>query len=121
MEVGAVTRRSRQLRLAYSAPGPCRVALNLHDFPGMRAVLIARDPAGQAGSGTVRTLPHGSDEQGRVVLDLPPGEWIVEVRLERTPSRRLGDGLAMAGLALLPAGLLAIRLRRRRRGAPIRE
>ena len=101
-----VKRSSWRWRLAYDAARPEEVTLNLHDFPGWRARLI--DENGR-GLGEVR---HGHDDEGRIVLHLPAGRHVVEVRLERTPARRLGDGLGAAGAVLL-ASLLVVSAARR--------
>jgi hypothetical protein len=112
VEVTDLTRRTRCLRLAYRSGESSSVALNLHDFPGMRAGLVSDGEAAQP-------LSHRHDAEGRIVLDLPPGDHTVEVRLERTPPRRLGDGLTLAGLSLLPLWLVVSRLLARRRAASI--
>jgi len=112
VEVTDLTRRTRCLRLAYRSGESSSVALNLHDFPGMSAGLVSDGEAAQP-------LSHRHDAEGRVVLDLPPGDHTVEVRLERTPPRRLGDGLTLAGLSLLPLWLLVSRFLARRRAASI--
>jgi hypothetical protein len=88
-------RFSDGLAFAVAAGGPCRLRLNLHDFAGMTATLTTT-----AGS---RMVPHERDDAGRVMLDLPAGEERLEVRLRRTPVRRLADGLALLGWLLLPA------------------
>jgi hypothetical protein len=86
---------------------------------GDDANLLAAGEEGPADEGAARVLPHRRDAQGRIVLDLPPGTRTVEVRLERTPPRRLGDGLTLAGLGLLPLWLLVSRSLARRRPVPV--
>jgi len=100
-------RFSDGMALVVAADGPCRLRLNLHDFAGMTATLTTT-----AGS---RIVPHERDREGRVLVDLPAGEQHLEVRLRRTPIRRLADGLALLGWLLLPAGAAVSRFSRRRR------
>ena len=79
------------------------VALTLHDFPGWRARL------GPPGAAPKQPLPHRSDAEGRIVLDLPAGANLAELRFERTPDRLAADLLGLAGLVSI---LLAARSRR---------
>jgi hypothetical protein len=128
VHVTDLTRHSRGLRLSYGSGEPSSIVLNLHDFPGMEARLADAGaepsttedgedrPAGGQGGGA---LAHRHDAEGRIVLDLPPGEHVVEVSLERTPPRRLGDGLTLAALSLLPLWLVVTRFLARRRSSPI--
>jgi hypothetical protein len=97
-----VSRDSGSLVLAYDADAPARVALELHAFPGWKATAAGR------------AVPYSIDPLGRIVVDLPAGAHVLELRWGRTPLRRLADAVTAAGVlaAILLAGA------RRRRGAP---
>jgi len=100
-------RFSDGMALTVTAAAPCRLVLNLHDFPGMAATL-----ATAAGS---RVVSHTHADSGRVMLELPAGEGRVTVRLGRTPVRRLADSASLLGWLLLPVGMAGARFRRRPR------
>ncbi len=100
-------RFSDGMELVVAADGPYRLRLNLHDFPGMTATLATTDGS--------RVVPHEHDGAGRVLLDLPPGEQRLTVRLRRTPVRRLADSLSLLGWLLLPVGMVVTRFSRRQR------
>jgi hypothetical protein len=101
-----VTRSSWRWRLSYEAARPGPLTLNLHDFPGWRARLVSEDGR------DLGELHHEHDDEGRIVLQLPEGRHVVEVLLERTPARRLGDTLTVAGAALLACVAIVTGIRR---------
>lgn len=88
-------RRSASFVLDYDAPAPAKVALNLHDFPGWSARIDERP------------VTHATDDEGRVVLELPAGSHLVRLTFEKTRARRLGDRGSLAGMLLL-AGWIAV-------------
>ena len=93
---GPVRRSSRSFAVSCAAPAPARLRLNLHAFPGW----------------TVGApLVLGNDDEGRIVIDLPPGRSDIHLQFERPPVRALADGLSLAGVAglLLAAATAAAR------------
>lgn len=100
----SAARRSFSFTLDYEAPEAARVALNLHDFPGWVSRLDDR------------AIPHGSDDEGRVVLELPAGAHRASLTFGKTPARRLGDRASLVGLVALGVWL-GVALRRRPGGS----
>ncbi len=91
--VSDVRERSAEIRFHVAARAPSRVRVNIYRFPGWTA--------------RVNGVPVPLiDPQGRdrvCVLEVPEGDHEVALTFERTPPRRLGDLLTLAGLAALAA------------------
>jgi hypothetical protein len=93
------------------AQAPVHLAVRTYYFPGWTARL--------AGSGaSSEPLPIGAEPgTGRIVVEVPAGESLVELRFGSTPPRRIG---ATVSVAALLAWLAWIGVRRRARAAASR-
>jgi hypothetical protein len=110
LQIGKIVRTSRSLAISCMARVPSRIALRLHDFAGWQVFL-----SGAASSSGERVLlSHTSDDEGRIVIDLPAGSHTVKARLERTLPRLAGDLISLAGVGILGGVAAAALLQRRK-------
>jgi hypothetical protein len=91
-------------RIRVAAQTPVHLAVRTYFFPGWTAALV--------GEASAQPLPIGAEPgTGRIVIELPPGEHVVELRFGSTPSRRIGGAVSVLALLAWVAGVV---MRRRR-------
>lgn len=90
-------------RFRVTAQAPVHLAVRTYFFPGWTARRID--------GGSVQSLPIGAEPgTGRIVLELPPGESLVELRFGSTLARQAGGAVSVLALLGWAAWL---RIRRR--------
>lgn len=92
-EVGAEVVRPLLTRYHVTAPKPFRLRLYQFDFPGWR-VTVDGQPA----------VTELAEPEGFIVVLVPQGEHVVEVKFGSTGPRTLGWGITLVGLLLLGLG-----------------
>ena len=106
--VSAVSSGSDWMTMRVDADAPARVQAALFDFPTWRVEVNGQ------------VVPHeASKPNGLVTFDVPAGRSDVDVRLQDTAVRRLGNRISLVSWSALvltvPVWLIAWRVRRRRR------
>jgi len=96
------------LRVANDSDRPGRLGVRQFRFPGWRAWVDGR----RVPVGVAPTIPEQQAGLGFIVVDVPPGEHVINLALGPTPPRLIGMGLALLGGAAL-AGTVLWALRRR--------
>ena len=98
--ISRVSERTASLSFHLTATSPSRVRVNVYAFPGWAARM----------DGAPLPIEEPARRPRLIRLEVPAGDHDVSLAFERTPARRLGDGLTLAGLASLAlAGLFPSR------------
>jgi len=100
--LGDLEVRTWKVRFHVDAETASRLRVNIYRFPGWTVRVDGKEVE-------LLDVPRAR----RVLFfDVPPGAHDVSAVFERTPARKLGDGLTLSGLAAL--GILGVAPRRRR-------
>ncbi len=74
-------------QLTVDSPEPVELVLRLMNYPAWQVRVNGR-----------RVLPQSDDPTGRMVIEVPAGHSVVDVRFVRTGDRWLGDGITVVSL-----------------------
>jgi hypothetical protein len=92
-------------RIRVAAQTPVHLAVRTYYFPGWTARVVEGGPAEE--------LPIGAEPgTGRIVVEVPPGDHIIELRFGSTPPRLAGGTISVLALG---AWVIWLGARRRRR------
>jgi hypothetical protein len=104
--VAVVEHAPSRRRIRVAAQTPVHLAVRTYYFPGWTARLL---------DGAAEPLPIGAEPgTGRIVVEVPPGDHLIELRFGSTPPRLVGGTLSVLALG---AWVIWIGARRRRRAA----
>lgn len=103
--VAVIAQRPALRRFRVAAQAPVHLAVRTYYFPGWTARLVR--------GASAEPLPIGAEPgTGRIVVEVPPGDNLVELRFGSTVPRRVGGTVSVLALA---AWVAWIAVRRRRR------